>query len=295
MGVFAMYSFWVPQIVHSAYYGTKHSLHPLYLIGTTLSRCFIPLYVLGCPDNFLAMLSIYINPQYLALVSDSAADSASGASSQHASSVRDLSMSSFSACWVLVLWLALQLGLLLLQSALGPRFFVPKQWLPQRYDYQRPVPQSVLESLATGTPTVTGSTRSSVTGGVAEGDSSRDTTGDIALTGIRSRPSVTSSRNSTPPTPINSSLQTFLFGHARGGVSRSSSADNAMDGADLETGSLLGDFRDRDQDFQRAVVIPSASSANEEIRGRTISEGGGLECVICYNPIHLANRDYMVR
>eukprot|EP00639_Heterosigma_akashiwo_P001533 CAMPEP_0194563730 /NCGR_PEP_ID=MMETSP0292-20121207/3668_2 /TAXON_ID=39354 /ORGANISM="Heterosigma akashiwo, Strain CCMP2393" /LENGTH=195 /DNA_ID=CAMNT_0039412717 /DNA_START=979 /DNA_END=1565 /DNA_ORIENTATION=- len=48
-------------------------------------------------------------------------------------------------CVVLVVWTAVQVAVLLLQDKerLGPRFFVPKRFLPPRYDYRRPLPDSL--------------------------------------------------------------------------------------------------------------------------------------------------------
>lgn len=44
--------------------------------------------------------------------------------------------------------LALQATFLLLQTAWGPRWFVPKRFLPAKYDYHRPVvPREVAEGV----------------------------------------------------------------------------------------------------------------------------------------------------
>jgi hypothetical protein len=107
--VFVFYSMWIPQIAYNAYCGTRHAFHHQYLVGTAVCRLFVPLYFLGCPRNFLVLL----------LRSDA-----------HVTNAR-------AACVVLVVWTFLQVGALLLQDKLGPRFFVPKQFLPQKYDYCR--------------------------------------------------------------------------------------------------------------------------------------------------------------
>ena len=114
--VFLLYSMWVPQIAYSAYSGTKRALLPAYIAGTSATRLFIPLYFYGCPENLLHSVML-----------DETLKTAPG------------------PCVVLVLWLGLQVGLVLLQDRWGPRFFLPKSWFPQRYDYFRPIPQSVLE------------------------------------------------------------------------------------------------------------------------------------------------------
>jgi hypothetical protein len=282
-----MYSFWVPQIAHSTYTGTKHALHPAYLVGTSLSRCFIPLYFLGCPNNFLAMLAVYVNPQYLAVLSDSAASAASGSALHHAGSLADLPAASVSACWVLVLWTAAQVGVLLLQSAFGPRFFVPKQWLPQRYDYRRPIPASIRPSTSpSSTPAVATATASQ--------DRERNASGDIAMTGIRSR-ATTVSRPGGAAGAVGGTLS-MLFGARRAGQDGHGEGGAGVgDDADLETGSLLGEYRGG---------LPGASSTS--LNSSSGSGGGGasnaaavasheLECVICYNAINVSTGDYMVR
>lgn len=127
--VLLLYSYWWPQIVFSAVSGTRHPFHPLYLYGSSLSRLFLPLYLLGCPRNFLTLLWEYFSPGYLLHA--------------HAPQAHLLSLP---ACYLLTCWLALQLLLLQLQSLYGPRFFVPKAMLPQRYDYHRPLPAALLLS-----------------------------------------------------------------------------------------------------------------------------------------------------
>lgn len=114
-----LYSCWLPQIVYNAVAGTRRAFHPAYLYGTAISRMFIPLYVFGCPHNFLSLLLV------------------------------EASSFSFSplACFILLVWTTIQVGVLAVQDFCGPRFFIPKAWLPQRYDYGRPIPrQSSYES-----------------------------------------------------------------------------------------------------------------------------------------------------
>lgn len=53
--VFPVYSFWVPQIVFCAYNEARQPLRPLYVIGMTLTRLALPLYVFGCPHNVLRL------------------------------------------------------------------------------------------------------------------------------------------------------------------------------------------------------------------------------------------------
>ena len=39
--------------MYSAWSGTRKAFCPTYLVGTAISRLFIPLYFLGCPRNFI--------------------------------------------------------------------------------------------------------------------------------------------------------------------------------------------------------------------------------------------------
>jgi hypothetical protein len=303
VAILALYSYWVPQILHSTYSGTKHSLHPVYLVGTSLARCFVPLYILGCPNNFLTLLTIYVNPQYLAVLSDAAVRGAATG----APDLQDLSTSSVSACWVLVLWQAVQVGVLLLQGSLGPRFFVPKQWLPQRYDYHRTIPATVRAALTAHSSTAPAPT--AVT--TAPDSGNRDTSGDIAMTGMRSRAS-TSSRSpvignlaagATAPASgsgVGGGLFAMLFG-VRAGAGTGAVNREDHDADMLETGSLLSSYnRDRESREGNAARTPTATGTGVNtaaaISASDVSSSGShdAECVICYNAIHLTAGDYMV-
>lgn len=102
------YSFWVPQILFSAWRGTDDGLPQRYILATSASRLFMPLYFLGCPANFVveAIVTADINMGF---------------------------------ALALLAWMAVQVGVLLLQRRWGPRFFVPSVLLPQPYDYHREV------------------------------------------------------------------------------------------------------------------------------------------------------------
>lgn len=309
-----MYSFWLPQVVYSAYTGTKHSFHPVYLVGVSLCHLFIPLYILGCPNNFLGLLSIYINPQYLAEVATEQ-HALNGLNDAHGSFQHHQPLSSASACWVLVIWMALQVGMLLLQTALGPRFFIPKKWLPAKYDYKRSIPAHLCAAFPasnTSGPSVS-SSREGSGGGVRN-----ESVGDIAMTGMRSRASATTS----PPPPGGSSnnndnnngsrgtwassysggLQAlFGYGHSSsssifnntrsGGTSAEHEAEGDGDGEqDLETGRLLGNSGDSANINSNNHASSSSSSSGSED-----SNPGGMECAICCNIIHFHSDDNLVR
>lgn len=267
VAVFAMYSFWLPQVVYSAFMGTKHSFHPLYLVGVSLCHLFIPLYILGCPNNFLGLLSVYTNPHYLAEIA--------GEHGAHAQDLHHLSLSSVSACWVLVVWMTFQVGLLLLQTALGPRFFVPKKWLPSRYDYKRSIP----DTLRAAFPASNGSGSGHNT--PRSGGSGRnESLGDIAITGIRSRGSAASSSARASSTSGYGGLQA-LFGYGRSSSSAATAGDNEED---METGRLLGDS---------GGSAGSSSSAGPSAPPGE-SNPGGMDCAICCNLIHFNSRDNLV-
>lgn len=92
-------SFWIPQIVHCVRADVRQPLRPLYVLGISATRLALPLYLFGCPKN---MLRIEESP-YL--------------------------------CAALVAWVMLQAGVLMLQAHFGPRCFIPKRFLPPKYDY----------------------------------------------------------------------------------------------------------------------------------------------------------------
>mmetsp|Transcript_10498 Transcript_10498/g.21125 ORF Transcript_10498/g.21125 Transcript_10498/m.21125 type:complete len:696 (-) Transcript_10498:1246-3333(-) len=99
--VYALYSFWVPQIVLSVVGDHRRPLHPVYIIGMSATRLLIPMYFWSCPKNFL-----HIQPQSRVAIE-------------------------------LSFWMFLQTAILLSQHKLGPRWFVPKRLLPEKYNYYR--------------------------------------------------------------------------------------------------------------------------------------------------------------
>jgi hypothetical protein len=109
--VLALYSYWVPQIAHSAYCEVRRPFLRRYLLGTAATRLAIPLYFIGCPVNFVAVLAGWET-------------NASG---------------NGRLCALLVLWTAAQVGVVLLQDVLGPRFFIPRALQPKKYDYRRQI------------------------------------------------------------------------------------------------------------------------------------------------------------
>ncbi|KAF7822969.1 transmembrane E3 ubiquitin-protein ligase 1-like isoform X1 [Senna tora] len=96
-----MYSFWIPQIVTNVIRDSRKPLHPHYILGITVTRLAIPLYIFGCPNNFMR-----IEPDK-------------------------------SWCVCLAVFIGLQAVILLLQHYLGSRWFIPRQILPEKYSYYR--------------------------------------------------------------------------------------------------------------------------------------------------------------
>jgi len=121
-GLFAMYwlsdrfiiflllanSYWVPQIVRNAYHNHRQALKPWYVVTTSFMRLSAPLYVLGCPSNFLK-----IRPNYF-------------------------------HCAVMVAWTTAQTAMLLAQYYINPRYGFPIGIFPEVYDYHRKVSEEVL-------------------------------------------------------------------------------------------------------------------------------------------------------
>ena len=101
-----LYSFWIPQIYRNVQRGTRKAILKRCVIGTTLTRLFIPLYLLVCPDN------VVLNEP-----------SVWG--------------------WVLAMYLVAQAAVLILQDVLGPHWFVPQRWVPSEavkgWEYHPPL------------------------------------------------------------------------------------------------------------------------------------------------------------
>ncbi|GAA0148464.1 ubiquitin-protein ligase [Lithospermum erythrorhizon] len=100
-----MHSFWIPQIVTNVLRDSRKPLHPHYILGMTITRLAIPLYIFGCPHNFMR-----IDPDK-------------------------------SWCICLCVFMGLQASILLLQHYLGSRWFIPRQILPEKYSYYRRIDQ----------------------------------------------------------------------------------------------------------------------------------------------------------
>lgn len=86
-----LHSFWIPQIITNIVRDSRKPLHPHYIMGMTVTRIAIPLYVFGCPYNFMR-----IEPDW-------------------------------KWCIYFALFMGFQASILLLQHYLGSRCFIPRQ------------------------------------------------------------------------------------------------------------------------------------------------------------------------
>ncbi|XP_068656687.1 transmembrane E3 ubiquitin-protein ligase FLY1-like isoform X2 [Aristolochia californica] len=108
--ILVMYSFWIPQIVTNVIRDTRKPLHPHYILGMTITRLAIPLYVFGCPTNFMR-----VEPDK-------------------------------NWCICLGVFVSFQALMLLLQHYLGSRWFIPRQILPEKYCYHRRIDHTTTTS-----------------------------------------------------------------------------------------------------------------------------------------------------
>jgi len=108
-----LYSFWVPQIIHNIISEAKRPLHVYYIYGMSLSRCVAPLYMFAVPNNFLKEVYPDSPTNYLMVE-------------------------------ILIIWIAVQTAILIAQGKYGARFMIPARFLPPKFDYHRPIPQSLL-------------------------------------------------------------------------------------------------------------------------------------------------------
>jgi len=108
-----LYSFWVPQIIYNIVTEAKRPLHPYYVYGMSLTRLVAPLYIFAVKNNFLK--EVYPD-----------------------------SPTSVFMCELLILWVGIQTAVLEAQGRYGARFMIPARFLPPKFDYNRPIPPSLL-------------------------------------------------------------------------------------------------------------------------------------------------------
>lgn len=113
-----LHGFWVPQILRSGKTDTRPPLLPSYVIGMSLTRLVLPLYLFACPSNLLNVAP------------------------------------SLGMCVALVIIVSGQAVTVVLQSLSGPRFgprwFIPRRFLPAKYDYYRGCSRKGVGDIETG-------------------------------------------------------------------------------------------------------------------------------------------------
>lgn len=100
--IFGMYSYWLPQILRTAYLDARRSFLLPYALLSSSARLLAPLYFLGCPSNFL-----HLRPRPR-------------------------------LCIGLVCWSLLQIVWMESQARWGGRWFIPRRLRPPKYEYSRP-------------------------------------------------------------------------------------------------------------------------------------------------------------
>ena len=177
--------------------GTRRTFHVTYCVGTTLTRLFIPLYLLGCPNNFFTILlpgAIPYSPaSCIALVIWSLLQMSvilaqvRTVRMHYCTAYNTALIMSVTGAIARPLTMVLTLNTytrththihtyihthILLQDCFGPRFFLPANMFPRAYDYFRPVPSHVLRgshTASSGTHSEMHSSNNDVeTGGLIE-------------------------------------------------------------------------------------------------------------------------------
>jgi len=111
--ILSLYSFWVPQIVQNVVTEAKRPLHPYYIHGMSFTRLVAPVYIFAVQNNFLK--EVYPDSPTNTLM-----------------------------CEVLIAWVLIQSATLEAQGRYGARFMIPTRFLPPKFDYGRPIPESLL-------------------------------------------------------------------------------------------------------------------------------------------------------
>ncbi|KAH3684086.1 hypothetical protein WICPIJ_004942 [Wickerhamomyces pijperi] len=104
-------SYWLPQVYRNVVKGSNNSFQWWFILGTTIVRLIPVFYV------FVFKSNVFDHHQDVGLFK------------------------------LITFWLAVQIGLLGLQSWFGARFFLPKAWLPNTYNYH---PSLTKEDVITG-------------------------------------------------------------------------------------------------------------------------------------------------
>ena len=258
--LFLGYSYWLPQIIHSAHSDTRDGLSTWYFVAVTVTRLFIPLYFLGYPLSFLQYLQP-TTPQY-------------------------------GFCVALLGWTAFQVAVIAGQRKFGPRFFVPPQFLPTKYNYYRPVIAVGARIEDDPQPSAEASARARM------GASAASQSGNcwLALGRVYDSAVIALRRRSARAV---SSSNAAGFARVRTTDDDDSDATGSVNG-DVE---LAGVPHSPSAPGRRQIVgssntTPQLQPQHVEI---TIADGpdgdrvlGAIDCVICMTEVAVATRDYMV-
>lgn len=151
------YSYWWPQIMHSAQNDSRSGLKTRYIIIATIGRLLPPLYFFACPYNILYSLTASETRASVLQWANNPSDPFNFDRPQpgfqpymlDASTVPAFASPQITAAYwsyarfaiFLVCWQLLQVVVLILQgkTTWGPRFFVPYVFLPAKYNYHRPI------------------------------------------------------------------------------------------------------------------------------------------------------------
>lgn len=104
------------------------------------NRLVVPLYLYGCPENFIHLLFSDYRPDYRVRF-HLHVQHAHGHLPSHPTPP---SLQHPQMCAALVTWQALQVAVLFSQDFWGPQYMIPARFLPPKYDYYRPIPQQAL-------------------------------------------------------------------------------------------------------------------------------------------------------
>lgn len=108
--LFVLNSYWLPQVYRNVIKGSHRSFKRWFIFGTTFIRTLPIFYVFVIKSN---VFQHHYDLNYFL---------------------------------ILVSWLLFQIFLLFLQEVFGARFFLPKKWLPQTYNYHPVLSESDLEN-----------------------------------------------------------------------------------------------------------------------------------------------------
>mmetsp|Transcript_20243 Transcript_20243/g.40988 ORF Transcript_20243/g.40988 Transcript_20243/m.40988 type:complete len:515 (-) Transcript_20243:159-1703(-) len=107
--VLVFQAYWVPQILHDAWQGSRSAVRPAFFCEISLTRTLLMLYLWGCPNG------IFSGDLYPRLPGSP----------------------SLMFCILVVVLQVIQITVMALQRRLGPRWFVPWICMPWAYNYHR--------------------------------------------------------------------------------------------------------------------------------------------------------------